>query len=58
MAKRVHQTGRKLKGEGKCDIGGNLDGEDVLVLSAKEYVLVWIDGGRNAVDVLTKEAIH
>jgi hypothetical protein len=58
MAKRVHQTGGKLKGEGKCDIGGNPDGEGVLVLSAKEYLLVWIDGGRNAVDVLAKEAIH
>jgi hypothetical protein len=30
----------------------------VFVLSAKEYLLVWIDGGRNAVDVLAKEAIH
>jgi hypothetical protein len=40
MAKRVHQTGRKLKGEGKCDIGGNSDGEDVLLLSAKKYLLV------------------
>jgi len=59
MAKRVHQTGRKLKGEGKCDIGGNPDREDMLVLSAKEYLLVWIGGGRNVVDVfLAKEAIH
>jgi hypothetical protein len=58
MAKRVHQTGRKLKGEGKCDIGGNPNGEDVSVVSAKEYLLVWIDGGRNAVDVLAKEAIY
>jgi len=43
MAKRVHQTGRKLKREGKYDIGGNPDGEGVL-LSAKERLLVWIDG--------------
>jgi hypothetical protein len=46
MAKQVHQTGRKLKGGGKCDIGCNPDGEDVLVLSAKEYLLLQIDGGR------------
>ncbi len=56
--KRVHETGRKLKVEGKWDIRGNPDDEDVLMLSAKEYLLVWIDGGRNAVDVLPKEAIH